>query len=92
MWAAQNGIDLVQLSNAPRKEVLATMAKARWFVHLPVGFESESRATIEAVLSGCECITNANVGVTSFDGWNDPAYLAELVSTAADDWWQAVLS
>ena len=92
MWAAQNGIDLVQLSNAPRKEVLATMAKARWFVHLPVALESESRATIEAVLSGCECITNDNVGVTSVPGWNDPAHLAKLVSTAADDWWQAVLS
>jgi hypothetical protein len=91
MWAAQNGIELRQITNAPRSDVLHAMAEARWFVHLPVGFESESRATIEAVLSGCECITNDNVGVTSVDGWNDPKYLADLLATAADDWWQAVL-
>lgn len=91
MYAAQHGMDLVQLSNVPRKDVLAAMAKARWFVHLPVGFESESRATIEAVLSGCECITNDNVGVTSVPGWDDPAHLADLVKQASALWWQAVL-
>ena len=91
MWAAQQGVELQMLSNVPRAQVLATMAKARYYVHLPVGFESESRATIEAVLSGCECITNDNVGVTSVQGWNDPTHLAELVSTAAGTWWQAVL-
>jgi hypothetical protein len=91
MWAAQQGIELQMLSNVPRAQVLAKMAKARYYVHLPVGFESESRATIEAVLSDCECITNDNVGVTSVPGWNDPTHLTELVSTAADTWWQAVL-
>ena len=91
MWAAQQGIALEMLTNVPRAQVLATMAKARYYVHLPVGFESESRATIEAVLSGCECTTNDNVGVTSVPGWNDPQHLAELVSTAASTWWQAVL-
>jgi hypothetical protein len=90
MYAAQNGIKLRQLTNRPREEVLAAMAEARWFIHLPVGFESESRATIEAVLSGCVCITNENVGVTSVRGWNNPDYLAELVSTAAESWWEAV--
>jgi hypothetical protein len=92
MYAAQHGMALRQLSNVPRHDVLATLAMARWFIHLPVGFESESRATIEAVLSGCECITNDNVGVTSVPGWDDPEHLASLVSNAADTWWKAVLS
>jgi hypothetical protein len=92
MWAAQHDIDFVALSNVDRETVLTELAKARWFIHLPVGFESESRATIEAVLAGCECITNSNVGITSVDGWDDPPHLADLVTTAAQTWWKAVLT
>jgi len=91
MWASENNIELKMLTNAPRAEVLDSLAVARWFVHLPLGFESESRATIEAVLSGCECITNDRVGITSVDGWQDAGRLSELVSTAAQTWWQVAL-
>lgn len=92
MWAARNNIKLVKFTNQHRDLVLKAMAESRYFVHLPIGFESESRATIEAVFSGCEVITNDNVGITSVDGWNDPLRLAEMVTTAAERWWDAVLS
>jgi hypothetical protein len=90
MFAARNGIPLIRLSNVPRPEVLRSMAESKYYVHLPLGFESESRATIEAVLSGCECITNENVGVTSVDGWDDPGQLRVMVEEAAGKWWSCV--
>jgi hypothetical protein len=91
MWAATNDIPLVKLSNVPRAEVLHVMAESKYFVHLPIGFESESRATIEAVLSGCEIIANDNVGVTSVPGWQDTGRLADLVTNAAERWWRKAL-
>lgn len=92
MWAARHNVPLIRLTNSPRYEVLNTMAESRYYVHLPLGFESESRATIEAVLSGCECVTNDNVGVTSVEGWDDPDRLADMVTTAGGDWWRYVLA
>jgi hypothetical protein len=91
MWAIKNGIELQMLTNAPRAEVLDALAAARWFVHLPLGFESESRATIEAVLSGCECITNERVGITSVDGWQDIGRLSDMVATASERFWSVAL-
>jgi hypothetical protein len=91
MWAARKNIPLVKLSNAPRCEVLQAMAESKYFVHLPIGFESESRATIEAVLSGCEVITNDNVGLTSVPGWQDVGRLTDLVTNAAERWWRKAL-
>ena len=91
MWAARQRLPLVRITNRPRSEVLAAMAVAKYYVHLPIGFESESRATIEAVLSGCECIVNGNVGLTSVPRWDEPEHLAALVSTAADDWWKVAI-
>jgi hypothetical protein len=76
----------------PRSTVLAAMAKAQWFIHLPLEFESEGRSVVEAVLSGCEVIANANVGITSFPRWRDPAWMAEQTSVAGERFWQAVLS
>lgn len=91
MWAAQHDIPLVRLTNMPRQIVLNTMAVSKYYVHLPLGFESESRATIEAVLSGCLCIVNENVGLISVPNWNDRSYLSDLVSQAASRWWEVAL-
>ena len=91
MWCAERDIEMVKVINRPRTEVLAALAAARWYVHLPLGFESESRTTIEAVLSGCECITNEKVGITSVDGWDDPARLADMVATASERFWSVAL-
>jgi hypothetical protein len=91
-WAAESGIPLVMLSDRPRAEVLEVMSRAEWFVHLPRELESESRATMEAVLSGCRVHANANVGITSVDGWDDPARLRDMLDGAADEFWRLVLS
>ena len=91
MWAARQGLELLMITNRPRSEVLAAMAVAKYYVHLPLGFESESRATIEAVLSGCECVVNDKVGLTSVPRWNDREYLKELVTQAADKWWKVAI-
>jgi hypothetical protein len=91
MWAARQRVPLVRITNKPRSEVLAAMSIAKYYVHLPVGFESESRATIEAVLSGCECIVNDNVGLTSVPRWNEPEHLSALVSGAAEQWWKVAV-
>lgn len=90
-WAAKQGVELRMLTDRPRPEVLEAMSTARWWVHLPMRFESESRATIEAVLSGCEPVVNDYVGLTSVDGWQDPGRLAELVTGAGARLWEVFL-
>jgi hypothetical protein len=92
MWAAENGVFLVMLSEAPRDEVLDTMAVAEHYVFLPLGLESESRATMEAVLSGCTVHANDRVGITSVPGWDDPAQLRDLLDGAAHKFWKLALS
>jgi hypothetical protein len=91
VWAAEQDIPLVMLSTAPRAEVLETMSRAEYFVHLPRALESESRATIEAVLSGCTVVANDNVGLTSLERWQDRSWLAEQVSHAGTRFWQLAL-
>lgn len=91
-WAASNGIPLDFLTNVPRQTVLEHMARNRYWVFLPLEWGSESRGTIEAVLSGCDCILNSNVSLMSYERWNDRAWLAEQVSTASARFWQCALS
>jgi hypothetical protein len=90
--ARRHGMPFQPIVGQPRSTVLAAMAKAQWFIHLPLEFESEGRSVIEAVLSGCEVIANANVGITSYPRWRDPAWMAEQTSVAGERFWQAVLS
>lgn len=91
-WAASNGIPLDFLTNVPRQTVLEHMARNRYWVFLPLEWGSESRGTIEAVLSGCDCILNSNVSLMSYERWKDRAWLAEQVSTASARFWQCALS
>jgi hypothetical protein len=90
-WSAKQGIPLRMLTNVPRSDVLEAMSAARWWVHLPLGFESESRASIEAVLSGCVPVVNSNVGVSSVEGWQDPGRLRDMVDQAGHRFWQVAV-
>ena len=90
-WSAKQGIPLRMLTNVPRADVLEAMSTARWWAHLPLGFESESRATIEAVLSGCVPVVNPNVGVSSVEGWQDPGRLRDMVDQAGHRFWQVAV-
>lgn len=63
LWAWQNGVKLVEMTDAPREDILATMTRARYFVHLPKGvIDPCPRTVMEAELAGCELIVNELVG------------------------------
>lgn len=89
-YATSKGWPFRAMFDSPRDDVLDAMAEARWFIHLPLWFESEARSVIEAVLSGCEVVANRNVGLTSLERWRDPVWLAEQTSTAAQRFWGLV--
>lgn len=89
-WALKMEIPFVPLTNKPRAEVLQAMSYAEYFVHLPLAFESECRAVMEAVLSGCKVVTNENVGITSVEDWDDPEALRNMINKAGDTFWRLV--
>jgi hypothetical protein len=91
-WAASRGIPLDFLTNVERSVVLEHMARNRYWIFLPLEWGSESRGTIEAVLSGAECIVNENVSLMSWERWNDKGWLAQQVSEASARFWQCALS
>lgn len=90
IWAAKKGIDLVSYTDVERDAVLETMSHAEWFVHLPIAFESECRAVMEAVLSGCKLAVNDNVGITSVTDWDDPEHLRNMIEKAGETFWKLV--
>jgi len=90
IWAAQAGYEFKALSNVPRDQVLDAMARCQWFVHLPLAFESECRAVMEAVLSGCRIHTNELVGITSVEDWQDADHLRHMIDNAGDTFWRLV--
>lgn len=91
VWAHGAGFPLVIMHDKPRADVLEFMSRAEAFVHLPLCFESEGRAVMEAVLSGCRVQTNQNVGVTSIDGWHDKHRLRDMIDGAGEQFWGYVL-
>jgi hypothetical protein len=62
IWAQRQGIELVELENAPHEVVLEHMARAQYFVHLPKERDACPLVVIEATLAGCEIVTNSLVG------------------------------
>ncbi len=89
-WSLENGLPFLDLSDVDRSVVLDAMARCEWFVHLPLAFESECRAVMEAVLSGCKIHTNDNVGITSVQDWNDADALREMIDKAGNTFWRLV--
>jgi hypothetical protein len=67
------------------------MTNAQWFIHLPLAFESECRSVMEAILAGCEVITNDNVGITSYHHWRDRAWLHDEIIASQLKFWSAIL-
>lgn len=90
IWAAQAGYEFKALTNVSRETVLDAMARSQWFVHLPLAFESECRAVMEAVISGCRIHTNENVGITSVQDWQDADALRHMIDKAGDTFWKLV--
>jgi hypothetical protein len=42
---------------------------------------------MEAVLSGCTVRTNDNVGITSYEHWDDPQWLSDEIDSASEKFW-----
>jgi hypothetical protein len=89
-WSIKMEIPFLRMTNKPREEVLKAMSFSEYFVHLPLAFESECRAVMEAVLAGCKVVTNENVGITSVQDWEDPEALRSMIDKAGDTFWRLV--
>jgi hypothetical protein len=90
-WATEREIPILLMHGKPRSAVLEKMSKAKYFVFLPNGFDAEPRAVVEAVLSGCEVVTNDDAGITSIPHWRDPDVLRKLVDEAGERFWELAL-
>lgn len=62
IWAHRNGVELTEITDAPRRQVLDAMAEHSTFVFLPKGFDSCPRTLIEAEMAGCAIVTNHLAG------------------------------
>lgn len=90
-WSTHNEVPILLLHDKPRATVLQAMSRAKYFVFLPNDFDAEPRAVVEAVLSGCEVITNQDAGITSIPNWRDPSVLRKLVNKAGERFWELAL-
>lgn len=90
VWAAKNQLLLEVMTREPRETVLERMRHAEVFIHLPLAFESEGRAVMEAVLSGCRVVANDLVGITSVPGWDVAEVLRAEIAAAPRVYWESV--
>lgn len=81
IWAQNHGVPLVEITDAPRREVLDAMSVARYFVLLPKGFDTCPRTLIEAELAGCEIVTN------QWAGRRDPGDIREVLLAQPGKFW-----
>lgn len=81
IWAENNQIPLVEVTDAPRETVLLEMSEARWFVFLPKGFDACPRTLIEAEIAGCEIVTN------NLAGRRDPGDPVEVLNAQIGKFW-----
>jgi hypothetical protein len=81
IWAAKEGLDLTEVTNAPRAEVLDAMAAHTYFVFLPKSFDSCPRTLLEAELAGCEIVTNLSAGR------RDPGDIREVLLAQPGKFW-----
>lgn len=88
-WAIEQGVRLKVMKNAPRREVLGAMGRARWFVHLPQSPDPCPRTVIEAEIAGCEIVTNDLCGRVPVRGADA---VAEYVSGVAERFWTWTLN
>lgn len=66
------------------------LAKAKYFVQLPECIEPFGSGLVKAYLSGCELITNENLGCFSYDWWGDKEKVKEKLREAPRKFWEEV--
>lgn len=86
-WAQNHGVELEVMVGRPHEEVIAKMGQARYFVLLSEIFDPGPRAVIEAQLCDCDLILD-NVGTLEMD----QDEIRQYIDTAADRFWEVVLS
>lgn len=89
-WAAQQKLPLIVHKDSPRSDVLRDLTASKWFVHLPLAFESECRTAMEAVLAGCKIHVNDFVGISSVEDWDQPEVLKNMIDKAGETFWRLV--
>lgn len=62
IWALDHKIELDEITDAPREDVLAAMAVATYFVHRPIERDPCPSTVTEALIAGCDVVTNERVG------------------------------
>ena len=79
------------VGTVPRIQLPAIYASAAKHLDLPGRPTAGGNATYEAVLCGCEAITNPNVGAASWPwAWNEPAVLREKMIAGNLRFWELV--
>lgn len=81
IWAMRAEVQLTEMCDQPRQDVLDAMAWHQYFVFLPKAFDSCPRTLIEAEAAGCEIITN------HLAGRRDPGDLREVIAYQAQKFW-----
>lgn len=81
IWARDRGLQLTEITNAPRADVLAAMLLHTWFVFLPKGFDACPRTLIEAEAAGCQIATNEQAGR------REPGDLLEVMAAQPERFW-----
>lgn len=84
IWAQRNGMELRELTNVPRRQVLDAMSVAEVFVYLPKSHDTIPRTLIEAELAGCRIVTNDNAGR------RDPGPIREVLAAQMPKLWAHV--
>ena len=62
LWAYNNAMPLIEVTNQPHQVVLHEMSQADTFVFLPTALDACPRTLIEAELAGCNIVTNGLAG------------------------------
>ena len=84
MWASRNKVELRELSDVSRVEVLEAMMVARWFVFMPLRLDACPRTLIEAEAAGCAIVTN------EFAGRRQTGPLLEVMEQQRQRFWRWV--
>ena len=77
-------MELRELTNVPRRQVLDAMSVAEVFVYLPKSHDTIPRTLIEAELAGCRIVTNDNAGR------RDPGPIREVLAAQMPKLWAHV--
>lgn len=81
IWARERGLQLTEMHDKPRSDVLDAMLSHTWFVFLPKGFDACPRTLIEAEAAGCHIATNENAGR------REPGDLLTVMANQAERFW-----